>query len=434
MKKVLIISPDRIALSMAGPGIRYWNFAIELSRSCDVTLLVKNSDAPVHTDFKIVLKGTEDKNTFYSSFECIVIQGLTLWEMPFLKNLNIPIVVDLYDPFIFENLEIKSDEQLSIEIAKSNLEILKEQIYVGDYFICASNKQKDFWLGLLAATFRINPETYREDHSLNNLLGVVPFGMPEYLPVKKANVIKGIIEGIHVTDKVVLWWGGIWDWLDPITLINAMSIICEIRPDIKCLIIGTEHPDKSFVPHKMVDKVLSRSGELGLTNRVVFFKGWVPYEDRMDYLLEADVGVSLHYNNLETRFAFRTRILDYLWCELPMVVTSGDVLSEIVKENHIGCVIDAEDDRALADALIDMVDHGKCDFSKVRHSYHWNKVTEDLRLFCENPRKAVDHSVIRKYVSKPTSRTKLYLLKGIKLLREGNVSGLYRKLKSKFLS
>ncbi|OPH53113.1 hypothetical protein BC351_32045 [Paenibacillus ferrarius] len=434
MKKVLIISPDRIAPSMAGPGIRYWNFALELSKTCEVTLIVKNEDYPESHGFVIILKSSIENQDFYTNFDSIVIQGLTLWEMPFLKKINVPLVVDLYDPFIFENLEFKSNNQSSIHIAKSNLEILMQQIYYGDYFICASNKQKDFWLGVLAAAFRINPETYKEDHGLNNLLGVVPFGLPEKAPIKKNEVIKGIIEGINSTDKVVLWWGGVWDWLDPITLVNAMNIISKQRSDIKCLIVGTEHPDKAFIPHKMVGKVVNRSKELGLTDKVVFFKGWVPYEDRMDYLLEADVGVSLHYNNLETRFAFRTRILDYLWCELPMVVTQGDVLSDIIRENNIGKVITSGDENVLANALLEMVGDDKCDFETVVTSYHWHKAVGDLRTFCENPRKSVDHILIKKYIPKTTSRKKLYFIKGIELIKEGNIRGLYRKLISKLLS
>ena len=39
----------------------------------------------------------------------------------------------------------------------------------------------------------------------------------------------------------------------------------------------------------------------------------MPYDERADYLLDADVGVSTHFPHIETEFSFRTRILDYLW-------------------------------------------------------------------------------------------------------------------------
>ena len=66
----------------------------------------------------------------------------------------------------------------------------------------------------------------------------------------------------------------------------------------------------------------------------------VPYHERQNYLLEADIGCSLHFETLETYFAFRTRILDYIWAGLPMIVTRGDATSEIVKDYELGIVVD----------------------------------------------------------------------------------------------
>src|SRR5919112_762481 len=41
-KRVLVVSNDHVGSSMAGPGIRYFHFALELARRFDVTLLVPN--------------------------------------------------------------------------------------------------------------------------------------------------------------------------------------------------------------------------------------------------------------------------------------------------------------------------------------------------------------------------------------------------------
>jgi hypothetical protein len=57
----------------------------------------------------------------------------------------------------------------------------------------------------------------------------------------------------------------------------------------------------------------------------------VDYAKRADYLLEADLGVSTHYDHVETAYSFRTRILDYLWAGLPILATEGDSLSRLVK-------------------------------------------------------------------------------------------------------
>ncbi|MDQ7029881.1 MAG: hypothetical protein Q9O62_08955 [Ardenticatenia bacterium] len=59
---------------------------------------------------------------------------------------------------------------------------LQQQSLLGDFFICASERQRDWWLGLLEASGRINPYTFGEDPSLRRLIDVVPFGLPEGPP------------------------------------------------------------------------------------------------------------------------------------------------------------------------------------------------------------------------------------------------------------
>ena len=61
---------------------------------------------------------------------------------------------------------------------------------------------------------------------------------------------------------------------------------------------------------------------LGLLGSVVLFNdSWVPYEERGAWLNDADCALSLHHDHLETRYAFRTRVLDCFWASLPIVCT-----------------------------------------------------------------------------------------------------------------
>ena len=46
----------------------------------------------------------------------------------------------------------------------------------GDAFVCASERQRDLWLGALLALGRIDPDAYAADPSLRSLIDVVPFG------------------------------------------------------------------------------------------------------------------------------------------------------------------------------------------------------------------------------------------------------------------
>ena len=46
--------------------------------------------------------------------------------------------------------------------------------------------------------------------------------------------------------------------------------------------------------------------------------------------------MSAHFDDLESRFAFRTRLLDCFWADLPVVATAGDSLGDLVESRGLG--------------------------------------------------------------------------------------------------
>ena len=60
-----------------------------------------------------------------------------------------------------------------------------------------------------------------------------------------------------------------------------------------------------------------------------------------------------HPAHLETRFAYRTRIADYLWAGLPVVTSAGDVLGDHVAARRLGRAVAPGDDEAFAVACAD---------------------------------------------------------------------------------
>src|SRR5437899_11836456 len=106
----------------------------------------------------------------------------------------------------------------------------------------------------------------------------------------------------------------------------------------------------------MTARAVDLADELDVRDRSVFFNfGWVPYDERGAYLLEADVGVSAHFDELETRFAFRTRLLDCFWAGLPVVTATGDSLADLVEERKLGRAVACEDVDAYAAALAEVL-------------------------------------------------------------------------------
>lgn len=412
MKKVLLISPDIIAKKMAGPGIRYYNFAKELCRSLEVTLYIPNKDTDIeekNITFNIIKGDINELKRAAHEADSIVVQGIAFRAYPFLKKLKKPIVVDIYDPITLENLELRKQLNMKdrLDYHETDLKLILEQLTRGDYFICASEKQKDYWIGMLAALNRVNPATYSHEENLRKLIGVVPFGLNNDPPIKTKRVLKGVWNNIHEEDKVIIWGGGIWNWFDPLTLIKALKLVNEKRQDIKLFFMGIGHPTAN-IDISTAEECIALSKEYGLYDRTVFFNDWVPYEERQNYLLEADIGISTYFNNLETRFSFRTRILDYLWCNLPMILTKGDYMAALAEEKQIGLCHEEKDTEGLAELILSLLedqelyDSFKANIKNIQNEYKWQEAVKDLVDFCKNPYIAEDRKSRVNFIYKDT--------------------------------
>jgi hypothetical protein len=144
----------------------------------------------------------------------------------------------------------------------------------------------------------------------------------------------------------------------------------------------------------MRQRAVELARELGLQDRCVSFGDWVDYADWPNYLLEADVGVSLHFDTLETRLAFRSRVLDYVWAGLPMVVTRGDATSELVSRYRLGRVVDYGDVQAVTEAILELLgtdpEIWRIPFEEARAELTWERAAQPLVAFCMNPRRSTD--------------------------------------------
>jgi glycosyltransferase involved in cell wall biosynthesis/FtsZ-binding cell division protein ZapB len=261
---------------------------------------------------------------------------------------------------------------------------------IGDFFICASERQRDFWLGVLLASGRVNTVTYAQDPTLRTLIDVVPFGIPSVPPNKRRTVLKGVQPGIGPDDKVLLWNGGLWQWFDPLLLIDALVQVLNVRDDVRLFFAAGRHFDQEAVPEMPIyTQTVARCRELDLLDRYVFFGDWIPYDERGGYLLEADLGVSVHRSNIESRFASRTRLLDCVWAGLPVVSTAGDPLSDWIAENGIGRAVPHSDSELLAQAILEMLadDHLRERVVPTARSLHsdlaWTQVIEPIASFLD---------------------------------------------------
>jgi hypothetical protein len=406
MTRVLVVTNDPVGPRMAGPAIRSWNIASALSAEHEVRLVTTASlDAqPAPFEQHLVPAGRDRAFRRLERWaEVIVLQGHAMAMFRSARRSKKLLVADIYDPMHVEQLEQARERPLPEyeRIVADRVELLNEQLLRADFLMAASERQRVFYLGQLAALGRLNPLTYQDGSDLHRLLTVVPFGLPDEPPIHQRQVLKGVVPGIGVHDKVIIWGGGLYSWFDPLTLIRAVGVLSARRPTVRLFFQGTKHPGIAEMP--IVQQSRELATELGLLDSAVFFnETWVPYDQRQNYLLEADAGVSTHGVHLETTLAFRTRILDYLWASLPMVVTTGDSFGELVEQEQLGVAVPPDDVDALADALeLTLFDgafarRAVSNIWTVRDRFRWQNVLAPLVEYLRAPWPAPDRQLVRR--------------------------------------
>lgn len=401
--RVVIVTGDPIGKKLAGPAIRAWNMADLLSRDNDVCLVTLSGAEEMDAPFSIehVRPGDDGKfGPLEKWADVIVFQGHAMAVFESIRTSSKILVVDIYDPMHLEQLEQGRElpaAQWTQQVADAT-EVLNEQLQRGDFFLCASDRQKMFWLGQLAALGRINPLNYDGDPDLDGLISIAPFGLSSTPPTHERDVLKGVMPGIGRDDKVLLWSGGLYNWFDPRSLIRAVADLAERRDGVRLFFQGTKHPHPGVPEMAIVKQSRELAAELGALDTSVFFNpSWVDYADRQNYLTEADAGVSTHFSHIETTFSFRTRILDYLWAELPMVVTEGDHFAELIAAEGLGIVVAAEDvdglSAALERVLFDeaFIAEARSNIRRVREGYYWEAALAPLVDFVSDAKHASDH-------------------------------------------
>jgi glycosyltransferase involved in cell wall biosynthesis len=400
---VLLIASDTIGKQMAGSGIRYWNLARVLGRQQPVTLAIPAATTLTPPPgVTLVPYGAPDADEdrrgrklaeLIAEHQVIVAQHLPYLYADTDLLTSRFLVIDLYAPWILEKLEwARTDPERGEPARKDDVAILNRLLSLGDFFLCASERQRDFWLGALAAAGRIEFEHAAADPGLRTLIDIVPFGLPEAPPEKTGPGPRGTIAGIGPDDTVLLWNGGLWNWLDPLTAIRATHLLAAGDPGIRLVFMGTRSPVGWAAEMGIVTQARELARDLGLLDRHVFFNDWVPYDARQNWLLEADLTVSLHAVTAESRYSFRTRVLDNLWCGVPTVATEGDVLADLIHEEGIGLTVPPDDPGAVAEAVRQILDPARRDavrdtIASVAQRYTWERASEPLLAFCREPRR-----------------------------------------------
>jgi glycosyltransferase involved in cell wall biosynthesis len=381
--RVAVHSTAPVGEAMASPAIRAFELARELARDHDVELLAPGGRAP--GGVRLV---PADGARQLARYDAVIAQKLPPATLAALAGSTTRVIFDLYTPALAEGLvSLAAEPPDKARGLLLHAEALVQRFAAAsaDAFICASERQRDFWLGVLGLAGRINPRAVREDPLLRQLIDVVPFGVPSE-PIRAAGrVLKGVVPGIAESDRVLLWSGGIVDWADAETVINALDLLSARRPNLRLYFLGSQNPPQTEEERR----ARALADELEATGRTVFFsERWVPYDERASYLVEADVGVAAYRDTFEDRLAYRARLLDYVWAGLPIVTTRGDVLGDLVGSRPLGRAVGSGDVRGYARGLEELLEsaaHAEAvrNLEQLRPALEWPRAVEPLRRLLE---------------------------------------------------
>lgn len=428
MTPLLIITHEHIGPRMAGPAIRSLEIARALARKGVVVFLATPyPEARGEGSLSIVDFTWEDPQSLERWIEqaaVVMATGPVLSRVlhRLQRPLDRPTVVDLYDVREIETilLSMATDSFFPLLI---DLLIEETMVYLrqGDFFLYATERQRDFWLGALWMAGRLNNQTL--SLPLDRWMVQVSMGISDTPPRRERPCLKGVVPGIGPQDKVILWMGGIWEWTDPLTLGEAVELVLAQRQDVRVVFGALHHYDDQVVPRmSKAEQFLQWCKDKGWIGRYVFFLDWIPFEKRGAYLLEADVGISLHTHPIESRYAIRARTLDYLWASLPCVLSAGDELADALNACGLAKVVPPKDPRAVAEALLAWLNEPlpraqlEEQARPLQERLRWSEVVRPLHEFLQNPRMAPDASQARARLS-PLLR----LRQEIDRLREENV-------------
>jgi len=399
--RILILARGHLGSHMSAPGIRATAQARVLAEhvpGARVTLGAPNHDfeQPADGAFEVVRWSARNLFALVARHDVVISSGLPPHLAAFFPRRRI--VVDLFSQYAMEWMEVGRQHHQGYKRhawVQRTRTVLAMQLTMADFVLTCNERQRDSYIGMMVSLGLISPNAYDTDGTLRRYIDSAPHGIRPELPEPGRNVFRGVHPGFKESDKVIIWNGGIIQWYDPATLLEALRILG--RDDIKLLFLGAAYPGikdlGKGVRFQDAKAIAERNGQL---NRTVFFEeGWVSHETAKRYVQESDISVCSYFDNLETRYSHRTRFVDLIWAELPFICTHGDVLAEDVAKKGWGLVVPEEDPDALAKAIEKLIDDGdfraqcKANLAAARAELQWDVTMAPLVRFCADERPPV---------------------------------------------
>jgi len=370
-KRVLVIAADVLPLPgfpTTGAGLRSWALGKGLeSRGHDVILsmprLYLNQGREAPKNIAAYAWTPESIDSVIVRVKPHVVVFCHWPAMCIRQKLDIPTVLDFHGPHMLERafqgygcLETNVREKITA-IAKA------------DFFTCAGEKQKDYFLGwLLMSGIDLTQD----------VIVSIPVSMPPELPAHE-----------YGNKEPVFVYGGVFlPWQDPsVGLRLTIETMERMGRGTLKFFVG-KHPGypvgKTEAFERLVDQ-LARSPRVEM-------QGMIPHDDLIQVYRRADVALDLMGYNYERELAFTTRTVEYLWCGLPVIYHDYAELSGLIREYQAGWVVNPGNEAQVRGAIEEALNcpeevrrRSENAQRLVRERLAWDKTIEPLDAFCRNP-------------------------------------------------
>ena len=378
LRRILVLAPGALAGGLTGPEIRAWELAKALSSDYEVTVAAQRATDGEREGIPIIRSSRSRLLRAAGRHDALMSVCLPPYLLAVHKSRGLLAIADQYDPHEQELATLppgpRRERQLRVRAAIQAL-----QLRHADLVLCASERQR---AQLVSDAGRLlGPDAPAPDPV------VVPFGISDPPPASGRRPLHEHFAQLQEGDRLVLWWGSVWRWLDAETAIRAFAEIAATRTDIKLVITAGRPPnERATRQFDATGEARALAGELGLLGRTVFFyEEWIPYEERHDYLREADLGLTLHRHAEEARLAARARYMDYLSAGLPCVLGRGDDMAEELAAGGFATLVEAPTPAHLAATLTALADdrsglaHARAAGRGLAAEHRWSAVGARLR-------------------------------------------------------
>jgi glycosyltransferase involved in cell wall biosynthesis len=355
--RVVLHTRDVVGERMAGPGIRAWHLSLELAKHFPTSLVAKREGAlPGGEALQVLPHGTSEAREALREADVLVGQPSRGFRR---QRRGQRIVFDLFDPTVLELRELygatpslRQRVHLTAEWGR-----LANALLSADLLMIAAPRQRGLYERLLPGEAR-----WIE----------VPFGIDP----------REVVSGIAPREPVVLWGGGVWEWLDPATAVDAVVRLNGEGVRAKLLFLGRSRPNAELVDRRREDRfeaLLERSR--GYASAI---EGWTPYAERLSWLRSSRVAVMLHRRTAEAGFSIRTRLFDAIAAGTPVVASAGGFAAELVEQEGLGIVVPPEDVSAVTDAIRRLLTDDETfatsveNLERIRPRFAWEAVARPL--------------------------------------------------------